>query len=356
MKQLPIKGRGAGGNDPGRFESRRVDPVDDGWWRDEEIRAPATHIHAEVARSIIARNDSPDIPFTQSINPYRGCEHGCIYCYARPSHAYLNLSPGLDFETELFYKSNAVALLERELARRSYRVSPINLGANTDPYQPIERDLRVTRGILETLLRFKHPVTIVTKSHTILRDLDILTSMSRLRLCLVMVSLTTLDDDLKRGLEPRAPSPKARLHAIGELAKAGVRVGVLAAPMIPVVNDHELERIVEAAVAAGASSAGFVLLRLPNEVKDLFESWLRTHLPLRADHVLSRIRAMRGGQLNDPRFGSRFKGEGVEAQLLAQRMKIISRRLNLDRPRQYDLDCSLFQVPPASGDQMSFGI
>jgi DNA repair photolyase len=350
---IPIKGRGAGDNREGRFESRRVEAADDGWWRDEEIRAPATVVRAEVARSIIARNDSPDIPFSQSINPYRGCEHGCVYCYARPTHSYINLSPGLDFETKLFYKANAAELLEKELSKRGYRPQLIHLGASTDPYQPIEREHRISRRILEVLWRFRHPVTIITKSHLVLRDLDLLQDMARENLCHVMVSVTTLDEDLKRGLEPRAPSPAARLKAIAGLAKAGVPVGVMAAPMIPALNDHELENILEAATGAGASTAGFVLLRLPYEVKELFESWLHAHVPLRAEHVLSRIRAMRGGRLNDARFGSRFKGQGIEAELLQQRFEIARRRLGLDGRGRHELNLGAFRVPPAAGGQMS---
>lgn len=351
--QSPIKGRGTGDNRAGRFESRRVEATEDGWWRDEEIRAPATEVRAEVARSIIAHNTSPDIPFSQSINPYRGCEHGCIYCYARPTHAYINLSAGLDFETKLFYKANAAELLERELSKRNYRPEVIHIGASTDPYQPIEREHRITRSLLEVLWRFRHPITIITKSHLVLRDLDLLQDMAKEHLCQVMVSLTTLDDDLKRGLEPRAPSPAARLKAMAGLAQAGVPVGVLAAPMIPALNDHELEKILQAAADAGADLAGYVLLRLPYEVKDLFESWLRTHVPLRAEHVLSRIRAMRGGELNDSRFGARFKGQGVEAQLLAQRFDIACRRLHLNRRRQLDLNIRAFRVPVGAGGQLS---
>jgi DNA repair photolyase len=667
--QPPIKGRGTGDNREGRFESRRVEAVEDGWWREEEIRAPATEVRAEVARSIIAHNSSPDIPFNQSINPYRGCEHGCIYCadgdtkilmadggtkrlaelqlgdeifgtarqgwyrhyvktrvlahwrtrkpahrvtladgtkiivsgdhrlltehgwkfitgaeqgrphlttgnklmgfgevsssvapseareyrrgylcgvirgdrsngdqyrfrlamidnealeragsylgefgiairtsarasieaigriiqwperfardwmhgflagifdaegsfsdgilriantdgriiettqsslaqlgfdavverarvhaprplqyvrirgglrehlrffrfcnpaihrkhdissqaiksradlgvveiepldgkrdlfdittgtgdfiangvvshncYARPTHAYVNLSAGLDFETKLFYKSNGAELLESELSKRNYRPETIHIGASTDPYQPIEREHRITRSLLEVLRRFRHPFTITTKSHLVLRDLDLLQDLAKENLCYVMVSLTTLDEDLKRGLEPRAPSPAARLKAIAGLAKAGVPVGVLAAPMIPALNDHELERILEAAAGAGADVAGYVLLRLPFEVKDLFESWLRAHVPLRAEHVLSRIRATRGGELNDPRFGSRFKGRGVEAQLLAQRFEIACRRFQLNRRRQSDLNTKGFRVPIGAGGQLT---
>jgi DNA repair photolyase len=349
----PLKGRGTPDNREGRFESLRVEAHEDGWWREEEIRAPATVVRAEVARSIISRNQSPDIPFTQSINPYRGCEHGCIYCYARPTHAYVNLSAGLDFETKLFFKSNAAEMLERELSRRGYRPEVINLGSSTDPYQPIEREHRITRSILEVLLRFQHPVTIVTKSHLVLRDLDLLQELAKQRLCYVMVSLTTLDENLKRSLEPRAPSPAARLKAIAGLAAARVPVGVLAAPMIPALNDHELEKIFEAAANAGAETAGFILLRLPYEVKDLFEDWLRAHAPLRAEHVLSRIRAMRGGKLNDARFGSRFKGEGVEATLLKSRCEIARRRYGLDRRRGYALNVDAFRVPPAAGAQLS---
>jgi len=349
---MTIKGRGATSNRPGRFEATVTQHIDDGWWQDVEPGAPATTVRAETARSIISHNDSPDLPFNQSINPYRGCEHGCIYCFARPSHSYLNLSPGLDFETKLFYKANALELLERELSHRSYQPRPIQLGANTDPYQPIERELAITRGILEILLRFRHPVTIVTKSQLLLRDADLLSDMSNQNLCRVMLSVTTLDENLKRTLEPRAPSATARLKAIAALKEAGVPVGVLAAPMIPAVNDHELEQILAAAARAGARSAGFIVLRLPNELKDLFQDWLRTHLPLRADHVLSRIRAMRAGRLNDSRFDTRFKGVGVEAELLQKRFEVVCRRLKLNGSRSHELDCTLFRVPPRLQGQL----
>jgi DNA repair photolyase len=351
--QAPIKGRGTSDQREGRFESRRVLPEEDGWWREEEIRAPATAVKMEIARSIISRNDSPDIPFTQSINPYRGCEHGCIYCYARPTHSYLNLSPGLDFETRLFAKTNAAELLQRELSRRGYRPEIINLGSSTDPYQPIEREYRITRSILEVCLRFRQPVTIVTKGHLVLRDADLLQELARQQLVYVMISVTTLDDELKRSLEPRAPSPAARLRAIAELSAAQVPVGVLAAPMIPALNDHEMEKIFEAAAQAGARTAGFILLRLPFEVKELFETWLREHAPLRAEHVLSRIRAMRGGALNDARFGSRFRGEGVEAMLMQKRGEIACRRFGLERRLQYQLNTAAFRVPPATTGQLS---
>jgi DNA repair photolyase len=348
-----IKGRGATANPAGRFESRQVASVDDGWWQEIEARAPATVVRAEIAKSIIARNESPDIPFEQSINPYRGCEHGCIYCFARPTHAYVNLSPGLDFETQLFYKANAVSLLDAELRHRRYVPRLINLGASTDPYQPIERELGITRGILEVLARFRHPVTIVTKGLTVLRDIDLLVDLARDRLCYVMVSVTTLDDTIKRGLEPRAPSGQARLRVVAELAAAGVPVGVLVAPIIPALTDHELERILAAAARAGARSAGFVPLRLPYEVKDLFVSWLHAHAPLRAEHVLSQVRAMRGGKLNESAFGARFKGEGEYAQLLAQRFSLACRKLGLSRREQYDLSTVAFRVPEGPGTQLA---
>jgi DNA repair photolyase len=346
------RGRGALENPEGRFMQQRTEAVDDGWYAEAAPQSLPTEQRPEHARTILTRNDSPDIPFEQSINPYRGCEHGCIYCYARPTHAYLNLSAGLDFETRLFYKVNAAALLEAELSRRGYRPRVVNLGSSTDPYQPIEREHRITRALLEVLLRFRHPVTIVTKSHLILRDLDLLQELARRNLCQVSVSVTTLDEELKRRLEPRAPAPAARLKAIAGLADAGVPVGVLAAPMIPALNDHELEGIFEAAAAAGARHAHFILLRLPYDVKQLFESWLREHAPLRARHVLSRIRAMRGRALNDSRFGSRFQGEGVEAKLLQARCEAARRRYGLAAPA-IALDTGAFRVPAAPAAQLS---
>jgi DNA repair photolyase len=346
------RGRGALDNPEGRFMQQRTEPVDDGWHADAPPDAIPTEQFPEHARTILTRNESPDIPFDQSINPYRGCEHGCIYCYARPTHAYLNLSAGLDFETRLFYKVNAAALLETELSRRGYRPRVINLGSSTDPYQPIEREHRITRALLEVLLRFRHPVTIVTKSHLVLRDLDLLQELATRNLCHVSVSVTTLDEELKRRLEPRAPSPAARLKAIAGLAAAKVPVGVMAAPMIPALNDHELERIFEAAAQAGAGSAHYILLRLPFDVKELFEAWLREHVPLRAEHVLSRVRAMRGGALNDARFGSRFQGEGVEAKLLQTRCEAARRRYGLER-REFTLDTGAFRVPAAATSQLT---
>jgi DNA repair photolyase len=298
---------------------------------------------------VISRNDSPDIPFTQSINPYRGCEHGCVYCYARPSHAYVELSPGIDFETRLFYKADAARLLRAELARPAYRPQPIMLGANTDPYQPVEKRLRVTRDILEVLWQARHPVTIVTKGALVLRDLDLLQDLARLNLVRVTVSLTTLDPELKRTLEPRAASPQARLRVIGALARAGVPVGVLTAPLIPAVNDAELESLLEAAAAAGATRAGYVLLRLPHEVKDLFRAWLEQHLPLRAAHVMSLVQQARGGRDNDPRFGHRMRGAGPWAAMLRARFELARKRLGLDGAREPDLNLSLFCRPQGSG-------
>src|SRR5258708_34287653 len=296
-----LKGRGASANPPGRY-ARLVDQaVDDGWYQAEVPDSIATEVRPEAARSVISRNDSPDIPFEQSINPYRGCEHGCVYCYARPSHAYVDLSPGIDFETRLFYKADAARLLRAELGRRGYRCQPIMLGANTDPYQPVEKRLRVTRSILEVLWQVRHPVMVITKGTLILRDLDLLQEMARQQLARVTVSLTTLDPELKRTLEPRAASPQGRLRVIGALAQAGGPVGVLTAPMIPAVNEAELEGLLEAAAQAGASRAVNVLLRLPHEVRQLFRDWLGRSLPLAARHVMSLLQQARGGRENDPR-------------------------------------------------------
>jgi DNA repair photolyase len=340
-------GRGAASNPAGRFESTRTEAEDDGWGiLDESLPPLETSVEPEPARTIIARNRSPDIPFTQSINPYRGCEHGCVYCYARPSHAYVNLSPGLDFETRLFYKRDAVPLLKRELAAKSYRCSPIALGANTDPYQPIERQYRVTRAILETLSDCNHPATIVTKGAAIIgRDIELLADMAKRGLVAVFVSITTLDKTLKRTLEPRAASPPARLAVIRKLAEAGVPVGVMAAPVIPALTDHELETILEAASLAGARTAGYVMLRLPYEVNALFQQWLATHEPLKAARVMSRIHELRGGRDNDPRFGSRQRGEGVFAKLFEKRFAVACRKLGLNGEDRVELDTSRF-VPP----------
>src|SRR3954470_6996618 len=341
-----IKGRGALSNPPGRFDKLTQTLEGDGWY--EEEAAPnklETVVMPEPARSIITRNDSPDIGFGQTINPYRGCEHACIYCYARPSHAYLGLSPGLDFETKLFYKADAAKLLESELAAKNYRCSSIMLGANTDPYQPLEKSLRVTRSILEVLLRCKHPVNVTTKGALVARDVDLLAALARDGLVNVMFSIPTLSNDMKRVLEPRAAAPAARLRAMRVLADAGVPVGVLVAPIIPVLTEHEIESVLEAAREAGASLAGYTILRLPWEVKDLFREWLAEHFPERAAHVMSVVRAMRGERDNDPEFGTRMHATGPVAELIRQRFRLATRRLGFPAERDFDLPTHLFQPP-----------
>lgn len=353
---IPEKGRGAISNPEGRFETRRRENFDDGWDIEEEPLPPLeTTVTPEPARSIISRNQSPDIPFAQSINPYRGCEHGCVYCYARPSHAYVNLSPGLDFETKLFYKQNAAELLERELRKPSYQPSPITLGANTDPYQPIERKLKITRSILEVLHRFRHPVSIITKSTLVTRDLDILADMARQDLATIMVSITTLDENLKRSLEPRAAGPWARLRTLHALALQGVPAGVMTAPIIPVVNDREMERILELAAEAGACCAGYVLLRLPYEVKELFREWLSTHLPERAEHVMSIIRQMRGGKDYQSEFGTRMRGTGEYAELIAKRFRVACKKFHLEHGRRMRLSTAHFR-PLIENPQLDLGL
>lgn len=353
---IPAKGRGAISNPEGRFETRRRENFDDGWDLEEEPLPPlATTITPEPARTIISRHQSPDIPFAQSINPYRGCEHGCIYCYARPSHAYVNLSPGLDFETKLFYKQAAAELLEQELRKPGYRCQPITLGANTDPYQPIERKLKVTRSILEVLQRFHHPVSIITKSTLVTRDLDILADMAKHNLASVMLSITTLDENLKRSLEPRAAGPWARLRSLHALALQGVPVGVLNAPIIPVVNDREMEHILELAAEAGACCAGYVLLRLPYEVKDLFREWLNAHLPERAAHVMSIIRQMRGGKDYDSEFVTRMRGTGEYAELIARRFALACKKFHLQYGHRMRLSSTHFR-PPSESPQLDLGL
>ncbi len=344
MSQAPRKGRGAVGNPPGRFEvsARERDP-------EFEPGRPATEIHRERARAILSENDSPDLPFERALNPYRGCEHGCIYCYARPSHAYLGLSPGLDFETRIVAKINAAERLRATLARPGYRVAPINLGSNTDPYQPVERELRLTRQVLEVLLEHHHPVSIVTKSALIQRDLDLLSALAAENLVIVGISLTTLDNRLAARMEPRATAPHRRLQTIAELAAAGVPVGVFAAPIIPAINDHELERILAAAAERGARFAGYTLIRLPHELKALFREWLEAHCPDRAEHVLSLIRQMRGGRENDSRFFHRLRGEGPYAELLGQRFRLACKRLGLQGRQAIRLDTTLFRRP---GEQL----
>lgn len=343
-----VRGRGALGNPHNRYAPTRTEAFDDGW--DQEVPAcAATEVRQEQVRTAISHNRSPDVGFDRSVNPYRGCEHGCIYCFARPTHAYWDLSPGIDFETRLIAKSNLVEVLEAQLGKPGYVPQPIALGINTDAYQPIERELQLTRRSLELLLRYRHPVHIVTKSALILRDLDLLQELASLKLVRVAFSLTTLDDSLKRIMEPRAAAPAARLRSMRRLHEAGVPVSVLCAPMIPMVNDRELEHLLEAAREAGAGSAGYALLRLPLEIADLFEQWLQTHFPERATHVMSLIRQCRGGKVYDSRFGSRMRGEGPFAELLAQRFRLASRRLGFGQER-FDLDCTRFAPP---GQQMS---
>jgi len=355
LPEQPRKGRGAVSNETGRYEALQRVTFDDGWLdsRPEEDLPPLrTTVTADKSREVIARNQSPDVPFDRSINPYRGCEHGCIYCFARPTHAWLGLSPGLDFETKLFAKEKAAEALRRELARPAYRPEPLALGANTDPYQPVERKMGITREILQVLAETKHPVTIVTKSDLILRDLDILTEMAQQRLARVMLSVTTLDKGLARSMEPRAPAASKRLQAVRQLAAAGVPCGVLAAPMIPAINDSELEAILEAAQAAGARSAGYVMLRLPLEIKDLVEEWLTAHFPDRKDKVLKLVRETRGGRLYDSRFGIRQRGSGPYAELMAQRFRLACKKLGLNRD-DWRLERSLFRKPPKDSRQMS---
>ncbi len=352
----PRKGRGAIANPAGRYEPTEAVRVDDGWpGSGADEPGPLTTVGEETCRSIISRNDSPDVPFEQSINPYRGCEHGCVYCFARPTHAYAGLSPGLDFETRLSAKTNAAEALRRELGRKGYRPKPITLGANTDPYQPAERRYAITRSVLEVLRETDHPVAIVTKSNLIERDLDILRPMAAKRLVHVGVSVTTLDTDLARRLEPRAPAPRLRLETIRVLAGAGIPVAVLAAPMIPFVNDAELERLLEAAATAGAGSAHYVLLRLPLEIKDLFADWLRAHVPDRAERVLARVRDCHGGALYRSEFGGRMRGSGAYADLLAERFRLACRRFGFDHRAVdfHQLETGLFRPPRADPAQLS---
>src|SRR5690348_1133378 len=341
----PFKGRGSLSNPEGRFEKTVRRAEDDGWTREEEASRPATSVRIEQARSIISRNDSPDVPFEQSINPYRGCEHGCIYCYARPSHAYLNLSPGLDFETKLFAKTNAAELLRAELARPGYNVSPIHLGANTDPYQPIERRYRITRQVIEVMAEFGHPFTVLTKNAPLERDIDLLAPLAKRHLVYAFVSVTSLDNRLSAKLEPRARAPHRRIAALKALADAGIPCGVMVAPIIPMLTDRWMEQILERAREAGARSAGYTILRLPWGLKELVREWLELHFPERAEHVLSLVRQMRGGRDNDPRFGKRMRGEGEFAELIRQRFAVATRRLDLARGRNLSLDCTRFVAP-----------
>jgi DNA repair photolyase len=384
----PIKGRGALSNPAGRFESVARGAIDDGWSSlEEESPPPATVVVADPARSIITYNNSPDLGFSRSINPYRGCGNGCVYCFARPSHAYLNLSPGLDFETKLFYKENAAALFEKELRHPKYVCEPIMVGVNTDAYQPIERTYKVTRSLLEVAQRYRQPLCLITKGATLMeRDVDILGEMGRAGLVNVTVSITSLKDEIKRTLEPRTSSPAARLRLVRTLSEAGVPTFVNVAPVIPAVTDMEMESILEAARDAGASGASYVMLRLPWEVKDLFDEWLRAHFPQRANHVMSLMRQLHGGApqhtpqeaVTDPdgfnqegvaapqprtpdryaknayynsAWGVRARGSGTLADLYRMRFELACRRLGLN-DRDEPLDTSQFRVPPATGDQL----
>jgi DNA repair photolyase len=354
------KSRGATDARQGRFEKDAREPFDDGWTgEDEPSPARETSVTEERARSIISRNESPDVPFSQSINPYRGCEHGCIYCYARPSHSYLELSPGLDFETKLYAKVNAVDLLRAELSRKGYAPSPIALGANTDCYQPVERKYRLTRGIVELLAGCEHPLTIVTKSALVERDLDLLAPMATKNLVRAYVSIGTLDRRLARRLEPRAASPQRRLDTIRALSSAGVPCGVMVAPVIPALSDKSIEEVLETSRDAGAQSAAYIIMRLPHELKGLFREWLGVHYPLRAEHVMSVVHQLRGGKDNDPRFGERMTGTGLFADLIGQRFAVACRRLGLNA-RDYGgreppkLDTTRFRPPSAAGQMNLF--
>jgi DNA repair photolyase len=352
----PFKGRGAASNPTGRFDALTLEKTHDGWYEDETPEVVAETVLPDRARGIISTNDSPDVGFEQSINPYRGCSHGCVYCFARPSHAFLGLSPGLDFETKLFYKADAARILEAELSKPKYVCKPIALGINTDGYQPLEKKLEVTRGILAVLARCRHPVTIVTKSALILRDLDLLAGLAKDRLISVMVSITSLTDDIKRTLEPRTASPEARLRVVRQLSQAGIPVGVLVAPVIPAITDHELEDILAAARAAGATSAGYVLLRLPHELKIIFREWLKDHYPERAAHVMSLINQARGGKDYDSEFGTRMKGTGAYAELLRARFELAKRRLGFESAdERYELDTTKFVPPARASPQLSLG-
>ncbi len=346
-----LRGRGAAANPANRFETKSLEPFDDGWQTLDglaDLPPLPTTLTRDTSRSVISWNTSPDIGFDRAINPYRGCEHGCVYCYARPTHAYLGYSPGLDFETRLVFKPDVAALLERELRKPGYDCKPVALGSNTDPYQPVERTLKLTRAVLEVLERYGHPVSIVTKSAGVLRDLDILQRLAARKLVRVYLSVTTLDAGLARRMEPRAATPERRLAAITALSQAGVPAAVLAAPMIPGLNDAELERILERAARAGARHAGYVLLRLPLELREMFETWLTEHYPDRARHVLSLVRDTRAGALNDSKFHARFTGQGPYAELLGKRFDRAARQWGFED--RTALETSHFAVPGARAD------
>ena len=346
------RGRGAGLNPSGRFEPQAREALDDGWQTLETLEPFRTEVQVEKPRAIITRNDSPDINFDRSINPYRGCEHGCIYCFARPTHAYMGLSPGLDFESKLFAKPDAARLLERELSKPGYKPKTIAIGTNTDPYQPIEKEWRIMRQILEVLAEANHPVAIVTKSALIMRDIDILAKMAEKGLAKAALSVTTMDRKLARLMEPRASTPVKRLEAIKAMSEAGIPTAVMAAPLIPALNDHELERILDAGAAAGAREASYVLLRLPLEVSPLFRDWLLRHYPDRYRHVMSLIRSMRGGKDYDAEFGKRMKGVGPYAWQISRRFELAAKKYGLTR-RSVSLNPELFVPPNGQGVQLS---
>ena len=350
-----MRTRGTAKNPHNRFQPRVTDrAVGDGWYRDPEDECNpdslATEVVTEQVKTIISTNRSPDVPFDQSINPYRGCEHGCVYCFARPTHAYWDYSPGLDFETKLIAKTNANERLLEALDKPNYVCKPIALGINTDAYQPLEKHQRITRHVLETLLDCRHPVSIITKGGLILRDLDLLSDLARQGLCTVRVSLTTLDNDLKRRMEPRTASPGTRLKVIRQLSEAGVPVGIIMGPVIPFLNDAEIESVLEAAAQAGARRATWILLRLPLEIAELFEDWLQRHYPDRAEHVMNRIRDMRGGKVYDSTFGKRMSGQGIYTDLIRQRFDKQCRKLGLNSQDEPPLRTDLFRRP--SGQQI----
>ncbi|MEL7185076.1 MAG: PA0069 family radical SAM protein [Pseudomonadota bacterium] len=339
------KGRGALSAPQGRFATEATE-YDDAEAHERATVAPQTELTAMRAGRIISSNSSPDIPFDRSINPYLGCEHGCIYCYARPSHSYLDLSPGLDFETKIFYKPNAANRLVDEWQKKNYECKPITIGANTDPYQPAEKQLNVTRQLLQRFVEYRHPVNLITKSHLIERDVDLLADLAKDNLCSVAISIPTMDDGLKRIMEPRVPSARSRLDAMQKLTAAGVPVSLLLAPIIPAINDAEIESILEAAADAGAYQARYIFLRLPHELKELFDEWLRGHFPDRAEHVMSLMKQASGGKTYDSRFGIRQSGQGPYAEMLGARFKTASRRLGLEPGAyQQSLDCTQFLHP-----------
>jgi DNA repair photolyase len=348
----PHKGRGAASNPEGRFNRHTREAVDDGWTPEEVLPPLPTHVTEESARSIISHNRSPDIPFEQSVNAYRGCEHGCIYCYARPTHAYLGLSPGLDFETHLHAKPQAAELLRKELGRAGYVCKPIAMGTNTDPYQPVEREWRITRALLAVLHECRHPVMITTKSQLIERDLDLLGALAEHRLVQVNLSLTTLDRGLARTLEPRATAPQRRLQTIKRLSQAGIPITVLIAPVIPFLTDAELETLLAEGAAAGARHAAYQMLRLPLEVESLFTEWLEIHYPLKKDHVLNRLRELHDGRIYDARFGLRHSGTGVYAELIRQRFRLAVKRLHLNAEAPPPLDTRQFVPPRTTAHQV----